>query len=50
MWSLDVNNWQYLSATEMVKRLIEGVRPGAIIVLRDTIFATPRDPKPQYET
>lgn len=49
LWSLHVNDWQYPSSTEMVKRLIEGVHPGAIILLHDAIFATPRDRNPRYD-
>jgi peptidoglycan/xylan/chitin deacetylase (PgdA/CDA1 family) len=48
-WSLEINDWRYPTIPEMASGLINGLRPGSIVLLHDAIFPTPRDKNPQYD-
>jgi peptidoglycan/xylan/chitin deacetylase (PgdA/CDA1 family) len=48
-WNLDINDWRYPTVAKMARGLINGLRPGTIVLLHDAIFPTPRDKNPQYD-
>jgi peptidoglycan/xylan/chitin deacetylase (PgdA/CDA1 family) len=43
-WSLDVDDWLDPDAARMSERLVQGIRPGAIVLLHDALYdASERD-------
>jgi peptidoglycan/xylan/chitin deacetylase (PgdA/CDA1 family) len=51
-WSLDVQDWRPADPSDLAAKLIEGIRPGGIVLLHDAVYDGPgrAGPDPRSET